>query len=444
MKRSALRFGAAAAATSLVLLSVSPAQAVQPVAQADAQAITLSIGGSPIEIDSVLNEKSVAINDGTTDTVSVAPKPLVAALDHQRLAITGALGQGAVAKRVEDKANKQYTGNSFACAGTVSNASGSPVTVGDNSCNFSDEPVAINFKNLLLPGDLSVIPVDGNVLGEALEPLLGPLNAALAPLLEQITAALVPVLETALAPLADLDVAVTLGAIESRCVANTGQQAVGESSIANASVALTLAGTNIGVIDLDVDVPATATGTPLLSSTALLDHIVPGIIASLDDTLLDGALSPVLGPVLNSVVQPLIDAIREPLLEPLLDDLVTEALTDAGLLSIIVNKHVPSANGEAIAITTLDIEALHAIEPLAIDLELGKVSCGPNGSVPIKDEPTPTPETPDADLPEVPDTVTSGAATEPGSATAGAGLLAALLALGTAAGVVGYRRSRNA
>ncbi|NYG59071.1 hypothetical protein BJ980_001994 [Nocardioides daedukensis] len=440
MKRTAVRLGAASAATALVMLSIAPAHAAT-VSQAEAQAISLSIGGQAIEIESVLNEPSRAVNDGSTDVVTAAPKPLLAALDGQRLAITGALGQGAVAKRIEDTANKQYTGNSFACAGTVSNASGSPVTVGDNSCNFSDDPVSINFDNLLLDSGLEVIPVEGNVIGEALEPILGPLNAALAPLLEQLTGALVPALQQALAPLADLDLAVTLGAIESRCVANTGEQAIGESSIANASIALTLAGTDLGVIDLDTNVPPSPTGTPLLSSTALLDHILPSITDSLTDTLLDGALRPVLEPLLlDGLLGQLIDAIREPLLVPILDGLLTDALTDAGILSIVVNKHVPSANGEAITVTTLDIEALKAIEPLAIDLELGKVACGPNGTAPIAD-PEPTPEEPKKDLPDVPTKVTAGVDSESGAANSGAGLLAALLALGTAAGVVGFRRS---
>ncbi|MDT0200440.1 hypothetical protein [Nocardioides sp. AE5] len=441
MKRTALRFGAATAATSLVMLGIAPAQAADPVAQASAQAITLSIGGNAIEIDSVLNTPSVAINDGSVDTVSVAPTPLLTALHEQQLAITGALGQGAVAKRIANADNTVYNGNSFACAGTVSNASGSPVNVGDNSCNFSDDPVAINFTNLLLPENLATLPTDGGVLNEALAPILGPLDALLSPLLNQITAALVPVLEQALAPLADLDVAVTLGAIETRCVANTGQQATAESSIANASVNLTLAGTDLGVITLDTNVAPTPTGTPLLSTQSLVDQILPSVFASLTDTLLDGALAPVLGPVLSGLVQPLIDAIREPVLEPLLDDLVSQTLADVGLLSIVVNKHVPSANGEAIAVTTLDVEALHAIAPLAIDLEIGKVSCGPNGSAPISN-PDPEPDTPDEETPAPPTKVTSGVESAPGDA--GLGLLGGLLALGTAAGIVGFRRSLKA
>src|SRR3546814_750031 len=298
--------------------------------------------------------------------VTAAPKPLVAALDGQRLAITGALGQGAVAKRIEDTANKQYTGNSFACAGTVSNASGSPVTVGDNSCNFSDDPVSINFDNLLLDSGLEVIAVEGNVIGEALAPILGPLNDALAPLLEQITAALVPALEQALAPLADLVRAVTRGAIESRCVTNTGEQAIGESSIANASINLTLAGNDLGVITLDTNVPPTPTGTPLLSSTALLDHILPSITDSLTDTVLDGALRPVLEPLLlDGLLGQLITAIREPLLVPILDALLTAALTDAGILSNIATKPVPSANGTPTTATTLPLAAPQAEQPHA-------------------------------------------------------------------------------
>src|SRR3546814_2275399 len=77
------------------MLSISPAHAAT-VSQAQAQAISLNIGGQAIEIESVLNEPSRAVNDGSTDVVTAAPKPLVAALDGQRLAITGALGQGAV------------------------------------------------------------------------------------------------------------------------------------------------------------------------------------------------------------------------------------------------------------------------------------------------------------------------------------------------------------
>src|SRR3546814_11458842 len=121
------------------MLSISPAHAAT-VSQAQAQAISLNIGGQAIEIESVLNEPSRAVNDGSTDVVTAAPKPLVAALDGQRLAITGALGQGEVAKRIEDTANKQYPGHPYACAGNVSNARGSPVPLGDYPTTSSDTP----------------------------------------------------------------------------------------------------------------------------------------------------------------------------------------------------------------------------------------------------------------------------------------------------------------
>ena len=130
MKRTAVRLGAATAATALVMLSSAPAHAAT-VSQASASALQIGIGGTPAEVTGEV----VATNDGTGETVTGETNPPVSVLQNQALANVGVLAQEATARVATNG-----EGNSAACAGVAGNG-GAVVGVGESQCITPGDPV---------------------------------------------------------------------------------------------------------------------------------------------------------------------------------------------------------------------------------------------------------------------------------------------------------------
>jgi hypothetical protein len=410
VKHSALRLGALASVATLAVLSAAPAQAAT-VAQSTATAYTISIGGSGTDSGTV-----EATHDGTEESVTGESNPPVDVLDNQRLVNVGVLAQDATAEVQGDG-----DGWSAACAG-VAGEGGSVAQVGDSACLTPGEPIGLSIANLDLTG-VQITDEDS---------ALAPLGDALQPLADQLVGPLTAAVSDGLAPLGEIGLAGTFGALEARCVADP-DGASGGANIANSQLALTLAGETVDVVDLPAN-PEPNTEIPVD-----LDAAATAVLAAVEEDLNDtfeGQLSDLTG-LTDAVQEQVVDNILAqiaPQLQPLQDN----------VLRVVLNEQ--SRDGGSIEVTALHAEVLPAAQQLGaeslLETRLGTVTCGPNDVLAPASSGGEGPgaaDEPEQDLPDVPTAVASGV--DGGGPTGGTVALTALAALGGALGLVGLRRS---
>ena len=382
MKSPLVRSGALLAAAGLALLPTAAQSADAIVAQSGANALTLSIGGSPFSTGS-----TTAVHNGKKQTKNGEVQPPISVLKNQGLLNVGALVQDAET----DVTNRK--GSSEACAGVAGNGAG-VATVGDSSCITPGDPVGISIANLDLTDAVVIDPASA----------LGPLSA-LNPILSQILGPLTSAISDGLAPLGATGLGGTLGAVESRCTADVNG-AAGSANIVDTTLGLDVAGTSIDLVQLPANPPP---NTKVLTDLdAVLTTVLDALSVDINNTL-DGFAAPlqaVIDPIQDQIVDALIGQIA-PQLAPLEDN----------ILDITLNKQTFSAGGKQILVTAIDLKLLPAAAQFGFDslvgAEIASVTCGPSGRVVPDPTPTPTP-TPDptptpTNTPEVPTIVDAGA-----------------------------------
>ncbi|MET3963037.1 hypothetical protein ABIE44_002971 [Marmoricola sp. OAE513] len=406
MNRRVLRFGAIMGAATVSMLAIAPVFAAAPVSQASSNALTLAIGGSPISSGTVK-----ATNDGDDETKTGETNPVVGVLGNQNLLNIGVLAQEAQAK-VADNGD----GTSAACGGVAGEGAGFGANVGDSNCLTPGDPVGLNIANLDLTGTTVIDPT--SAIGG-----LSALNGLLGDLLGPITSAI----SGALAPLGNTGLGGSLGAVYAHCTAAPGT-AEGGANIVDSKLTLSVAGTDIDLVNLPANPPP---NTHVLTDLdAVLNAVLDGVKVDLNETL-DGLAAP-----LATVV----DTVQTQLVNTLVAQ-VADALSplEDNILDITLNKQTKTA--DTITVTALDLDLLPAAAQFTgsslIAAQIGTVSCGPNGKKAATPSPTPT----DDPTPDVPTVVDSGVSGQ-GNNTARDVLVAtaALMMLAGTAGLIGYRR----
>lgn len=434
--RNFVRLGAVGAAASVAMLAAGPALAAAPVAQASANALTLTLGGQNLLAGTPLSSTYTATTDGTNETTTGNKNPALTAVGALKLVGVGTAAQDATATAPGGN------GTSAACAGlagpgatiaAVGNA-GSCLT-GGSALNLS--PATVDLTGLTLsnavqlPGGQSLLDsiLGTQVTSQLQSNLLGPVEQALSSALQQALTSL------------QLGLNLKLGAVTGNCNAVPGH-AVGDASVASAKLTLTVPSQGeVTIVDLGqygIHPPA---NTHVLTN---LSSVITAIEASLQTelaTILNGQLAPLtnqLGPALNQIItavnQNLIKQI-EPQLAPL----------EQNLLDITLNKQ-SGIGTDHIDVTALDLQLLPAAKQFVGDslvhLSIGHVTCGPNSRIVVTPLSRPGAVPPHVTH-KVPHKVTSGLATEPtanNGHTAAYAALAGLGALATAAGAIGFRR----
>lgn len=419
--RAMQRVAALGAAGALVSLAISPAAAADVVAQSSANALTISVAG---------NGQGTGVVTAThmgrgEENVEGMVNPPLAVLGNQGLLNVGVLAQDATAG-VDGR-----RGISAACAG-VAGDGGAIAEVGDSDCIEPGQPVGISIANLDLTG-AQLINTDA--IENALAPL-APLNAIIDQLLGPLTNALV----SALAPIADVGIGGTLGAVQASCEAEPGR-ANGTANIVDGRLSATFPGVGeIVLVRLPVNPePNTKVVTDL---DLVLDAVLEGVTVQLEEAL-DGLAAP---------LRAIVDPIREQLL-PLLIAPIADALAplEDNVLDITLNKQTRPEQGR-VEVTAIDLQVLPAaqqfVDASLLAAEIATVTCGVNSTYdpapqpqPEPDpgpEPEPSPE-PEPDLPDIPTEVDAGVAGTGVGLGEGA-MGAAVLTLMAGAGLAGYRR----
>lgn len=426
LRSRASRSLALTGAGALVLLASSPGVAATPVAQADATGLTITLLNSPISSGTVK-----ATHNGTKETVTGESNPLITVLGGQQFISTGTISQDATATVV------QRNGRSAACAGLAGDGA-TLATVGDGFCITPGDNATINAGTFQLEGTTIV-------QSDLLAGLDAVLLAALQPLIGPVTNAADTVVQTLLESLADPTVGLDLGAVQSQCNATpTGAQ--GDSQITDAQLFVDFP--DFGRFDL-VSLPTNAPpNTKLLTD---LDVVVAAISDALEEQLatgLAGALAPA-GPLVGQLTAALNDNIIAALsdqLGPLEDN----------ILDVTLNKQ--TRGPRSIEVTALDLSLLPAASDFVTlaDVEIGRVSCGPNRRAGDPNPPTDDPNPPTGDpnpptdpTPDVPTSVPAGESDQAGRVTSdgaingriATGALVLMSGLAAAGGFLGFRRA---
>lgn len=351
MNRSGQRILAALAASGLLLLAGAPAVAAGTVSQATASAITLTVAGSGGGSGTY-----TAKNDGTRQTTSGNNRPKIGVLGGQTLLQAGTLNQDASATAV----NRQ--GHSAACAGVAGDGA-TLVAVGDTSCLRPGRNLSLDAGHV----DLSHLTITDGTVTDGLN---GPVAQAVKPVLSQVTPALSAGLKQALTSMGSPAVSATIGVIQARCTAQPGS-ASGSSELANVNVVATLPGQGpITLASLPVS-PA-----PNTRVAADLGKIAKAVEDALKTQLTD-ALKGALGPagaaidqaaVINNVLQNIGKQ-----LAPLTNQIITGVLNE--------QSHPTSDSIDVRAVHLVIGQGLVAAGIKPIDLSIGHVTCGPNGTV---------------------------------------------------------------
>lgn len=453
MKQHLVRAGALLGVATLTALTMAPAAAAPIASRASANALTLSVAGNPFDSGIVR-----ATNDGTGEIKTGVVNPPISVLLNQNVLDIGALAQDAEATIVN------RNGNSQACSGIAGDGA-SVANVGESNCITPGQPVGVNIANLDLTGAVLIDP----------ESALAPFGA-LQPIIDQLVAPLTQAISQGLAPLGATGLQGTLGAVQARCDATPGN-ANGTANIVDSSLSLDIAGNTTEILNFPANPP------PNLKVVTDLDQALGVLIDALRvdlNTTFDAQLAP---------LQLIIDPIQQQLVDTLIKDISDQLQPlEDNLLDITLNKQTRSPG--AIEVTALDLRLLPAAsqfgQPDLIDLQIANVTCGANGRVNPDNPNNPNPggdrdcsdfatqaaaqqfflaqggpendpngldadgdgiacEGPSGpdnpDLPDVPTTVNAGAVGgDQGSMTDEALLIAGLLMLAGAAGLVGYRR----
>ncbi|MFL6061810.1 MAG: hypothetical protein ACJ72E_11305 [Marmoricola sp.] len=427
MNRRMLRVSAIFGAAAISALAVAPVFAAsEPVSQASAQSLQLSIGGT-----SAVTQLLTSTNDGKTETrnnASTLP-PLAGLIPGDNALSLGVAVQQA-------KANADST--SYACAG-IAGTGGGLVTVGTSSCNIDGKPLTVGLGSLNL--DLTHLIGGDGAITSALNNALGPVVAQLGNALDGVVTQLTSALKGA--GLGDIGITGGLAAVEATCTADpSGAQ--GDAQIVDTSghhtipISLTLPGVAQPLVlaNLDVDLPGKPGGTDVIIH---LDQATQAIINAVKDelaTALGGKIA-----TLGNVVGPILQTVQDSLVTALVNALkpALQAISD-NILKLVVNDVTPGDGGKSVTATALKVVVLGGAAQFTgsalISGTIGKVTCGPNRAV-AGPPTTPPPSEQPPGTPTVVDSGLSGA-----SHTTRDVLMAttALMLLAGTAGLVGYRR----
>lgn len=409
-RRTAARLAAATTAGTMVLLTGAPALAAQePVAQASATALRLTIAGTPADSGTYR-----VTNDGKKEKAEGSDSPAISVLGGQDFLQAGTLAQKA---RTQVRDGR---GASAACSGLAGDGA-VLLEVDEGSClrpgdNLELEAGTVDLSQLQILRSDFLAGFDQQ-LQDALAPLLDPLLAGLQTALEQVLGAL------------DARIVLDLGAVQSYCVARPGEVS-GGTTLAGAGASLRLAGQELDLLNLPAD---PAPNTKLVTDLGEVVDLVLQALRTQFTEAIGGVLAP-LGDLIDQaeVLTSALGTVGEQL-APLEDN----------LLDVTLNKQ--EKGRDRIDVTALDVRVLPAAAAFGVellDVEVGHSSCGPNGRVQPDepDEPAPTP-TPTPEEPQVPTSVPAGA---DGGSALGTGGLVALLVAALGAGVAATRRTLRA
>ena len=307
---------------------MGPAAAAAPVSQASAQGLTLAIAGSPLSTGTV-----TATNDGKGETKTGVTNPPIDVLENQDVLDIGVIAQNATAK-IENR-----NGVSRACSGVAGD--GAVIAdVGESNCITPGDPVGINIANLDLTGAVLINPT--SALGD-LAPILNPvLNQVIAPITQAITDALAPLESTGLTG--------TLGAVQSRCVANPSS-AEGTANIADTKLQLDIAGNKVDLVEFPANPnPNTKVLTDL---DEVLDALIDALRVDVNNTL-NGLLAP-----LQAIIDPIQDTLVDRVVAQIADQL---GPLEENILDATLNKQVTSEGGKKVEVTALDLKLLPAAQ----------------------------------------------------------------------------------
>lgn len=410
MGSTILRRGAAVLTTAAVLaISAGPAFAADPVAQASATGLRLSLGGTPTDSGTY-----TATNDGKKETTTGSDSPAISALGGQSFIQAGTLAQKA-ATEIRSK-----EGFSEACAGLAGDGA-TLVEVAEGGCLAPGENLALNAGS----ADLTGVQILGDQFPQDLQTALEPV---LTPLLDGLTTALTTVLDAG-----GIELGLDLGAIQSFCTAEPGT-AEGDATLTDASLFATLGGTRIDLLEFPTDPEP---NTKLVTDLGAVVQEILDALSTEFETAIDGALGPLTAVIDEAAV--LAEALGQ----------VGEQLAplEENILDVTLNKQ-EFPEDDSIIVTALDLNLLPAAETAGFELlsaQIGESACGPNSRVAADPDPTPDPEpTPDPVPTAVPAGVESAPGTDGGLGTGGNLALLALVALSAGAGVASYRRSLRA
>lgn len=407
--RRLARGGALLTTAAVLAVSAGPALAAEPVAQASATGLRLTLGGTPTDSGTY-----TVTNDGKRETTTGSNEPAISALGGQGFIQAGTLSQDA------DTVIRNRDGFSAACAGLAGDGA-TLVEVAEGGCIVPGENLALSAGT----ADLTGLQILGDPFPQELQDALAPV---LDPLLDGLTTALETVLDGG-----GIELGLDLGAVQSFCTAEPGS-AGGDTDITDASLFATLADTRIDILELPTNPP------PNTKVVTDLGVVVQSLLDALRvefETAIDGALGPLAAVIDGAEV--LAEALEQ----------VGEQLAplEENVLDITLNKQVVPRD-DSIEVTALDLNLLPAAETAGFQVlsaQIGESACGPNSRV--VNDPDPDPD-PDPQPQPVPTSVPAGVESAgPGDDGLGAGANLALLglvALSAGAGVASYRRSLRA
>lgn len=409
--RRLARGGALLTTAAVLAVSAGPAMAAEPVAQASATGLRLTLGGTPTDSGTY-----TVTNDGKRETATGSNEPAISALGGQSFIQAGTLSQDA-GTVIRDR-----RGFSAACAGLAGDGA-TLVEVAEGGCLVPGENLALNAGS----ADLTGIQILGDQFPQELQDALAPV---LDPLLDGLTTALQTVLDGG-----GIELGLDLGAIQSFCTAEPGT-AAGGTDITDASLFATLADTRIDILELPTNPPP---NTKVVTDLGVVVQSVLDALRVQFETAIDGALGPLTAVIDGAEV--LAEALGQ----------VGEQLAplEENVLDITLNKQeFPS--DDSIEVTALDLNLLPAAETAGFEVlsaQIGESACGPNTRVAADPDPDPDPD-PNPQPQPVPTSVPAGVESAgPGDDGLGAGgnlALLALVALSAGAGVASYRRSLRA
>jgi hypothetical protein len=432
-----LKVSALAGVASLVVLAAGPAIAADPVSQATASGLDLSIAGNR-----VVSGITSATNDGKTqDKQTNNTLPGLAGVAPG----TNIAGLGVVLQDAYAQAN----GTSSACAG-LTGQGGGLVQVGDRPCSVDGgQATTLDLATFDLGG---LIADPSTVVGQVVS-TLGINNIA-----QQLQDALLgPVTKALSDTLGNVGLTGSLGVVAAHCNA-TPDAATGGATIANSHLGLTLGGKTVTLVDLPADpAPNTHVLTDLDKVTqVVLDAVVTQVTNMLNNPIGTagpsplGQLAAILDPLgqltgtVGDALKQVVGALQPNLIEPLVSALqpLLKALQD-NVLDITLNKQPVPQKAKTFEATALDLQVLPAAKQFTgsslVGGTIGHVTCGPNARVAASPAPSPSPNTPPS-APDIPKHVDSGLAGNSSNANVILAASTALLAMAAAAGLLAYRR----
>lgn len=398
---------AGVAAGALVVLSAGPGAAAEPVAQASAQALQITIAGE----DPAISGEFKVVHDGNKATSTGTRNPAIDTFSGQSFLQAGTLAQDAVAIVRDGR------GLSAACAGLAGDGA-TLVSAGDGQCLSAGKNLNLSAATFEI-SDVEIVPGVGPGTPQQVEDAVN----------------------KALKELGDPRLVLDVGAIQSFCTADP-DTATGDSELVDVAAFVEFNGERLTLVEFPVN---PAPNTMIVTDASDVVQDINAAIRKQLKTGLNGALgdlAPGTGQVLTEISNQVIAQIA-PELAPL----------EENVLSGTLNKQEFSNGGRAITVTALDLQVLPAaaeeLDSSLLSAQVGRSSCGPNRVVtavtqtptptPTTPTPTPTPDPPGPD-PRVPTSVPAGTDGGSTSGTA-AGIVGALALMSLAAAVAGYRRA---